>query len=267
MTLKDIEARLARAGVPDPKTDARLLISHFCGVSPAMLLADRAREFDTPALQDAVSRRERREPLQHILGEVYFFGERYAVSADCLSPRADTELLVEDACRTLPDGARFADFCTGSGCIALSVLAHRPDTSAVAVDISEKALALAKKNAEALGLSARVAFFCADLLKDAPTFPVPDYILANPPYIQTGVLKTLEAELSFEPQIALDGGEDGLLFYRTLLERFSPKAFYFEIGYDQRDAVSALGEEKGYTARCARDAGGCDRLVVLDKKA
>ena len=95
--------------------------------------------------------------------------------------------------------------------------------------------------------------------------PVPEYILSNPPYIQSGVLPTLEPELSFEPRIALDGGEDGLLFYRTFLERFSPKVFYFEIGYDQREALFTLGEAKGYTARCARDAGGCDRLVVLSR--
>ena len=265
MTLKEIEALLAAAGVPDAKTDARLLVSHLCGVSPAMLLAERERDFDSPALSLAVARRKKREPLQHILGEVYFYGERYAVSADCLSPRADTELLVEDAVRTLPDGAYFADFCTGSGCIALSVLAHRPDTTALAVDVSDKALALAKKNAEALGVAARVTFLSCNLLSDTLPRPVPDVILSNPPYIQTGVLPSLEKELSFEPRLALDGGEDGLLFYRTFLSRFSPKTFYFEIGYDQRNAVVALGEEKGYAARCARDAGGRDRLVVLTK--
>lgn len=265
MTLKDIEARFRAAGVPDAKTDARLLVSHFCNVSPAMLLADRERDFDTPALEAAVLRREAREPLQHILGEAYFFGERYTVSGDCLSPRADTELLVEDAVRTLPEGALFADFCTGSGCIALSVLSHRPDLTAIAVDVSDAALTLAKENAQALDVSERVSFYLCDLLKDALPCPTPDYILSNPPYIPTAVLATLEKELSFEPRIALDGGEDGLLFYRALLARFAPKAFYFEIGYDQKDALVALGEQAGYTARCARDAGGNDRLVVLTK--
>ena len=265
MTLKEIEARLAKAGVPDPKTDARLLVSHFCGISPAMLLADRTRDYQSAALDTAVARRITREPLQHILGEVYFYGARFSVGADCLSPRADTELLVEDACRTLPRGAHFADFCTGSGCIALSVLAHRTDTTALAVDVSDKALSLARENAEALGLTDRIQFLACDLLRDTLPIPTPDYILANPPYIQTEVLETLEKELAYEPRIALDGGEDGLLFYRAFLDRFSPKAFYFEIGYDQREAVTALGEERGYTARCARDAGGCDRLIVLTR--
>ena len=265
MTLKELEARLAEHGIPDPATDARLLISHLFGVSPALLLAERGRDYKSDALEDAVTRRCARVPLQHILGEVWFYGERYTVSRDCLSPRADTELLVEDACRTLPEGVCFADLCTGSGCIALSVLLHRPDLSAIAVDVSESALAIARSNAEALGLSSRVRFVLCDIIKDELSFPLPDYILSNPPYIRTDVIPTLAPELSYEPRIALDGGDDGLLFYRAMLERFSPRAFYFEIGFDQREAVCALGEEKGYRARASRDAGGCDRLVVLEK--
>lgn len=265
MTLKELEEKLALGGIPDPKTDARLLLMHFFGVSPAMFYAERDKSYESDALEAAVQRRLRREPLQHILGEVCFYGERYFVSRDCLSPRADTELLVEDACRTLPEGVVFADFCTGSGCIALSVLAHRPDLRAVAVDVSEGALALAKKNAEALGLSSRIRFFKSDLLQDELPFHTPDFILSNPPYIQTDVIDTLAPELAYEPKIALDGGHDGLVFYRTMLDRLSPVRFYFEIGYDQREAVLALGEAKGYTARCARDAGGRDRLVVFEK--
>lgn len=265
MTFDELVKRLSLCGVPDPKTDARLLLSHFFGVSSAMLYAEREKRYESEAFFAAVARREAREPLQHILGETYFYGEKYFVSADCLAPRADTEVLVEDACRTLPQGGCFADLCTGSGCIALSVLAHRPDLTAVAVDVSEKALAIAKKNADALGLSSRVRFFLCDVLRDELPFPLPDDILSNPPYIRTDVIPTLEKEVHFEPSLALDGGEDGLLFYKTMLERFSPHRFYFEIGFDQKSDVVALGERKGYRARFARDAGGCDRLVVLEK--
>ena len=265
MTLRELEQRFALYGVPDPKTDARLLISHFCDVSPAMLYAERDRNYESRALEDAVARRCRREPLQHIMGEAYFYGARFLVSRDCLSPRADTEVLVEEACRTLPENAFFADFCTGSGCIALSVLKERPDLTAIGVDVSESALAIATENAKALGLSSRVRFYLCDLLSDELPFEAPEYILSNPPYIQSGVIPTLAPELGYEPHIALDGGEDGLIFYRTFLARFSPTRFYFEIGYDQRDSVSALGTEGGYSARCLCDAGGCDRLVVLEK--
>ena len=265
MTFAALEAQLSAHGIPDPKTDARLLIAHFCGVSPAMLYAERDRDYQSPALDAAVARRLLREPLQHILGEAYFFGERYFVSRDCLSPRADTELLVEAACRTLPEGAHFADLCTGSGCIALALLRVRPDLTAIAADVSDEALAIARKNADALGLSARVQFVSCDLLADGLSFPMPEYILSNPPYIKTDVLPTLAPELSYEPSLALDGGEDGLLFYRSFLDRFSPKRFYFEIGFDQREAVTALAEERGYHTRCMQDAGGCDRLVIAEK--
>lgn len=265
MTFSALEALLASHGIPDAETDARLLLSHFCGVSAAMLYAERNRDYQSEALENAVARRLAREPLQHILGEAYFFGERYFVSRDCLSPRADTELLVEEACRTLPEGALFADLCTGSGCIALSVLSHRPDLTAIAVDVSDAALAIARKNADALGLSARVEFVCCDLLADKLPFPMPEYILSNPPYIRTDVIPTLAPELFYEPSLALDGGEDGLLFYRAFLEKFAPLRFYFEIGFDQKDVVTALGTEKGYTAHTLRDAGGCDRLVILEK--
>lgn len=265
MTLKELEEQLSLHGIPDPKTDARLLLSHFFDVSPAMLYAERDKSYESEAFRQAVLRRLTREPLQHILGEVCFYGERYTVSRDCLSPRPDTELLVEDACLTLPKGARFADFCTGSGCIALALLRAREDLTAVAVDVSEKALAIARKNAEDLGLSSRVEFVLCDLLRDELPFDAPDYILSNPPYIQTEVIPTLAPELAFEPLIALDGGEDGLVFYRAMLTKFSPKRFYFEIGYDQKNAVTALGSAAGYTARTSRDAGGCDRLVVLEK--
>lgn len=253
------------AAIPSPATDARLLLSHFFGVSPAEILAHPERDYTGDGFAAAVAQRMSRVPLQHILGEAYFYGNRFLISPDCLIPRADTELLVEEACRLLPKGAHFADFCTGSGCIALSVLSQRTDTTALGVDISPKALAVAQKNADALGLSTRVAWHTCDLLQTNLPHDAPRYILSNPPYIRDSVISTLEPELSHEPRIALCGGEDGLLFYRTLLSRFSPDLFLFEIGFDQGDAVAALGREKGYTATVKKDLGGCDRLVILSR--
>ncbi len=266
MTLLSLTNALREGGIPEADTEARLLLSHFSGVSPAALLADRTREYESEALKAALARRLSREPLAHILGEVVFFEETYSVSADCLIPRSDTELLVEEAIALLPEGAHFADLCTGSGCIAISVLAHRPDATALAVDLSEAALALAKKNAERNGISSRISFLKDDIL--SPAFPTDalDAILSNPPYIRTSVVPTLAPELAYEPRMALDGGEDGLLFYRAMLERFSPSLFLFEIGYDQGADIRRLGEEKGYAVTVKRDLGGCDRLAVLKKK-
>lgn len=265
MTFAMIKDTLAKAGVDDPACDARLLISHIFGVSPAMQLAFPEKDYESQALTDALARRSAREPLQHILGEAYFCGERFTVSADCLIPRADTELLVEQAAQLLPHGALFADLCTGSGCIAIALLCLRPDLSAIAADISPAALAVAKENAEALGVSDRIRFCKADLLGDTLPFPMPDYLLSNPPYIKEDVLSTLAPELGFEPRIALDGGEDGLIFYRSFLARFHPACFLFEIGFDQGEAVSALGEAAGYRACVRKDLGGRDRVVILTK--
>ena len=264
MTLAELSHTLAKMGVPDPSTEARLLLSHLFDLSFAALLAEPMRSYESDALFDALARRKKREPLQHILGEVFFYGERYTVSADCLIPRADTELLVEEAIRRLPKGAVFADLCTGSGCIALSVLAHRPDLSAVAADLSDAALAVAKKNAAALGLSDRIRFFKCDLLSDPLPFDLPEHLLSNPPYISRSVLPTLAPELAYEPQMALDGGEDGLLFYRSFLSRFSPRLFLLEIGYDQGAALLSLAQSANYRAQILRDAGGCDRVAVLE---
>ena len=263
MTYRALVDLFTKADIPTPKTDARLLLAHFFDADAAGILAHPERDYTGDAFSDAVAQRIRRVPLQHILGTADFFGMRFFVSPDCLIPRPDTEILVEEACRLLPTGAHFADLCTGSGCIALSVLAHRPDTTALAVDISPAALAIAKKNADALGLSDRVTFLLADVLSS--DIALPAYILSNPPYIQSEVIPTLAPELAHEPALALDGGSDGLLFYRDMLSRFSPKAFLFEIGYDQGEAISALGKERGYAVRIVRDLGGCDRVALLTK--
>lgn len=265
MTLSFIAERLSDAGVPDPMTDARLLVMHALGISAASLYADPHREYEGEALLSALRRREAREPLQHILGEVGFYGELYTVSSDCLIPRADTELLVEEAIRALPAGGTFWDLGTGSGCIAISVLAHRPDLRAVAVDVSQRALALAGQNAEKNGVSERVTLLCADLLsgEGMPSSDGVCAILSNPPYIRSAVIPTLKSELSYEPREALDGGEDGLLFYRTILDRYSAPLYLFEIGYDQADALRALANERAMRATVSKDLGGNDRLVLI----
>lgn len=266
MTLSELKMRLKAAGIEDADTEARLLLTHFFSVSPALLYADPTKDYGSAALENALSRRLSREPLAHILGETEFFEESYFVSPDCLIPRADTEILVEKAIELLPNGARFADLCTGSGCIAISVLAHRPDAQATAVDISEKALAIAQKNAERNGVLSRISFLKEDIL--SPTTLKKDSfdaILSNPPYIRSAVMPTLAPELSYEPQIALCGGEDGLIFYKTMLSFFSPSLFLFEIGFDQGEDLCRIGEEKGYKTEIFKDLGGRDRLAVLHR--
>ena len=266
MTLAEITAQLRSAGIEGAASEARALICRFESISSAVLLADPGRDFCSRQLSDAVARRVSREPLQYILGTVGFYHEEYEVSPACLIPRADTELLVEEAIRRTPSGTRFADLCTGSGCIAISVLAARQDLTAVAVDISAEALAIAAKNAQKNGVADRLTLVQADLLSDIPDAVLAvDTVLSNPPYIRRAVIPTLDIEVQREPVIALDGGEDGLLFYRRMLKTLSPSLFLFEIGYDQKEDLLSLSAATDYKALCLRDLGDRDRVMILEK--
>ena len=247
MTLNDIVRELEAAGIENAENDALILAETFTGKSKDKLLFEKNADIGSRELDAALARRARREPLQYIIGKWYFWREEYKVSPDCLIPRADSEIVVERATSVLPRGARFLDLCTGSGCLAISILASRPDLSAVAVDISERALELAKYNAAHNGVSDRIEFVCADVMRDLPeNLGKFDAIISNPPYIRTSEIGALAPELAFEPKIALDGGADGLDFYRKILEDHKKLlknggTFIFEIGYDQAEAISALG--------------------------
>ena len=180
--------------------------------------------------------------------------------------------MVELAIKYLPAGAYFADFCTGSGCIVTAVLANRPDTTAVAVDAFENTLAMARKNCEANGVGERVSLILRDLLQplDGAFERKFDCILSNPPYIPTEVVKGLAPELAHEPQVALDGGADGMRFYRHFLSEsekvLKDKGFWlFEIGYDQEQAIRDLSAELGFACSVERDLGGNPRVAIVRK--
>ncbi|MBQ5834081.1 MAG: peptide chain release factor N(5)-glutamine methyltransferase [Clostridia bacterium] len=273
MTYSELCRRLFAAGIENAQGEAAILLEHFCGIDAMARLSDPEADLTSPELEGALQKREARYPLQYILGEWDFYRQTYEVCPDCLIPRSDTEILVEEAIRLLPFDARFADLCTGSGCIAISVLAERPDTSAVALEKFPATLALACRNAERNGVANRFSPLREDLL--APTRPLSDEpldaILSNPPYIPTSVLPSLAPELSAEPPAALDGGEDGLLFYRAILRDYArylkPSGFLLlEIGYDQAEALCSLAPQYGFSCvRVLRDYGGQDRVLHLKR--
>lgn len=220
--------------------------------------------------KNVVQRRNTSEPLEYILGYAWFYGLCFDVTPKCLIPQSDTEIICEKIIASLKKGARFADICTGSGCIALSALSQTENTTAVGYDISEGALSVAKRNAEKFGLTERFTaiqadVFSPDFLSDAGEF---DLIASNPPYIRTDVIKTLSPEVQKEPHIALDGGADGLCFYRRLLE-VCPKhikkggLLLMEIGYDQKEALTALCESHGFSSKFYKDFGGNDRVCAV----
>ena len=265
---------LSRAGMEDPATEAALLLETFAGVSRAALMTDRRRLYDSPALEEAVSRRMSREPLQYILGEWEFFGCPFTVNEHCLIPRPDTEILVEVALNLLPPNARMVDLCTGSGCVAVATLVHRPDVTAAALELFPETLALATRNAERNGVSDRFTPVCANLLTDgvrvlAQGAPY-DAILSNPPYIPTAVIEGLSPEVRREPAAALDGGADGLTFYRAILKEYAPLVkpgghILLEMGFDQAEALKQLTAAylPAASVEILRDLGGNDRVTKI----
>ncbi len=272
MTYRELCTTLKSSGIDCAENEAALLFEHFGGLSRASLMADPSRELDSPELFRALERRLTREPLAYILGQWDFFEETYEVSPHCLIPRPETELLVEAAIDLLPKNARFADLCTGSGCIAISTLRHRPDCRAVAVDLFPDTMALAEKNAASNRVADRFEGLIADALSPAlPSRVGPvNAILSNPPYIRTDVVDTLEPELFCEPRAALDGGEDGLLFYRAVTKNFSAflppdGLILFEIGFDQERDILKIAAENGFRCQVERDLSGNPRLAVLKR--
>lgn len=266
MKLSTATKTLKEAGIEDALFEARVLFSEIGGFS-SLELYGRDAECESCELSEAVMRRAKREPLQYIIGKASFYREEYKVTPDCLIPRSDTEILVDEVVKRLPSGARFIDICTGSGCIALSVLKNTDSTTALAIDISEKALSVARENANSLSLDKRIKFVAADALKKTAegNFYA---VVSNPPYVTPSAYKNLQPEIYFEPDIAFLGGEDGLNFYRAILENYKNNLkeggfFAFEIGYDQADALKALADEHSLKIEIKKDLSDNPRVAIL----
>ena len=272
LTYYEICARFEAAGLEDAAADAAVLLAYFGGISTATLPFRKNENIVDPRLARAVEQRANHYPLQYLVGEWGFCGQTYEVNEHTLIPRSDTETLVEEALKLLPRGACFADLCTGSGCIAVATLDLRDDTRADVYELYPKTLALAQKNAEHNKVSDRFSSFCGDVL-DGSLLGEKKYdaIISNPPYIRSDVIPTLQKEVLTEPHAALDGGEDGLIFYRSIVEKFADNLkengfFLFEIGYDQADDLRRIAEENGFECEIYKDLCACDRAALLRPK-
>ena len=281
--------RLSEAKISEAELDAWYLLSHVTKIDRGTYFAEIKRPLtkeQEKCYLELIGKRADRIPLQHLTGEQEFMGLTFQVNEHVLVPRQDTEILVEEALKTVCPGMRILDMCTGSGCILLSLLWYankknglvcgkineelweRFAVTGVGVDISEDALNVAEKNRKAvLGALASAAIFQeSDLFAQIEgRF---DMIVSNPPYIRTAVIATLEEEVRcHDPLLALDGKEDGLYFYERIIEE-SPAflkqggRLLFEIGHDQAEAVSELMKQRGFEQiRVKKDLAGLDRVL------
>ncbi len=264
--------RLKEAGVDSPAIDARLLLEAAANVSRADLISDPYRPLtgdQADVFQDFLDRRARREPVSHIVGRKGFWKIMVSVNSTVLTPRPETEVIVDYALRTFEEHQPFTvlDLGVGSGAIVLSILAERPAAKGLGVDVSEEALAVARENAANLDLNERLALLRSDWTAGLAPDEF-DLVVSNPPYIATDLIPTLDPEVrDHEPRLALDGGPDGLDAYRRLapeiLRVLKPDGvFAVEIGYDQARAVEALFEAAGAVDLVTlKDLANRDRVI------
>lgn len=271
MTLRHAIAKLAAVGIDSAKNDALSIYSHVSGRSMASLIFSLDEDISQTSHYDSfiklIERRAAREPLQYVLGKWSFYGDDYKVSPACLIPRPETEDIVAAVLSILPKNARIADLCCGSGCIGIAVTKNS-DAICTSVDISADAIEIARENALAIGVADRVSFRIADVTARPQDVELYDVIVSNPPYIRRDVIPQLEPELAYEPVIALDGGDDGMVFYRAIVKNYadtlkSDGAFVFEIGYDQADDITALAESNGFSADVKLDVENRPRTAIL----
>ena len=262
---------LRSAKVNDPRREARLLLSHASGRPVEWIFAHPEANFTAgPTYQRFIERRWRREPMSHILGSREFRSLCFEVTADVLDPRPDSEVLVEAALALRPvtgESFNVLDLGTGTGCLLLSVLNERPAASGTGVDLSEAALAVARRNAWGLGLAERAKFRRGDWRNClGGTY---DLVLSNPPYIPSNEIDQLEPEVAcHEPRLALDGGADGLDAYRAIA-RSTPSllankgALIVEFGTGQAEAVCAIFAQRGITeVQLECDLAGRPRCLI-----
>ena len=272
----------ARKDVDSPRLSAELLLSHVLNVPRIKLYTDYERvvpDKDLARYRTLVQRASEQEPIAYLTGRAHFFNLEFEVTRDVLIPRPDTETLVENVLQLARNASGFEsprvlDLCTGSGCVAAAIAHHLKAATVVAIDNSEPALAVARRNVERLGLAERVVLELGDLfepisrLVDARPF---DLIVANPPYIATARIETLDRSVrEYEPTAALDGGIDGLAVIRRILEGAPSRLraggrVYVEIAFDQ--AAAALEVARQHEAhfddvRVLKDHAGNDRVLT-----
>ncbi|HJG86767.1 peptide chain release factor N(5)-glutamine methyltransferase [Pseudoflavonifractor capillosus] len=271
----DARQKLKAAGVEAAQLEARELVCFAAGKNREQFFRDMslyASDEVEAKVEDLMNRRLAGEPVAYLIGEWEFYGLPLDISRGVLIPRADTEVLAEQAilaARAAGEGARVLDLCAGSGCVGLAVAANAPNCRAVLADVSEEALKICRQNIRRNDLNARVTCVQADA-RQAPPAMLWDFdvIACNPPYIPTGDIDGLDPSVrDYEPRLALDGGDDGLDFYRDIAEKWRTAlrlggVLLFEVGIGQASGVEQILSRCGYEdIETFQDTGGIWRVV------
>lgn len=268
--VKEGAARLKECNVDNAEYDSFALLADIIDIDRTYYLVYGKKELDDMSYKvfcEYIKRRCCHEPLQHILGKAWFYGNEFLVDKNVLVPRPDTEILIEEALKHLKPQDNVLDMCTGSGCIILTLALNRQLNVAVGADLSEAALNVADKNAKKLNVSG-VKYIHSDLFANINEEYKFDMIVSNPPYIETAVIETLSDEVRlYDPKMALDGMADGLHFYRLITEQSvnyisNDGRLIYEIGYNQAEAVKEIMAAAGYAdIQVIKDYSGLDRVV------
>lgn len=273
---REVSAILKTSGIEDAPKEAEILITETLGIDRTSLYSGKYEitEDDSRRIDSLLQRRLKREPLQYILGHVEFNGLRFNIGRGVLIPRPETEILAEEAIKILKDkkikGPSVLDLCTGSGCIAITIAKHLPDAMVYGIDMSETALRFAEENALSNNVR-NIKFLRGDLYEPLRMMNFQmrfDMIVSNPPYIRSGDIKSLQPEIKdWEPVEALNGGEDGLKYYRKIIE--GCKDFLIDNG----DLLLEVGDSGGVIeiarsnnlriVSIIKDLSGIDRVLRI----
>ena len=274
MTLQEMRRQLktlfTQHDIESPEADSGLLLMHTLSLTKTELLLNN-RALTPEEISHIMSLADRRilgEPVRYLTGSAPFMDLEFTLNSETLIPRPDTEVLVEAVSERIGgEPLTLWDIGCGSGCIGISLAYLHPNLKVLELDIAEEALDAAKTTVVRYGLQDRISFHLHDILSGMPNLPKPDIIVSNPPYIPSQDIESLQKEVRiFEPRRALDGGEDGLLFYR-FIAKHAPLStgglLAFEIGYDQGESVPALLAEHGYrNIVLLKDLSGNPRVVL-----
>ncbi len=277
MTIKEALKKsvelLEKNNIEESILKAKIVLANLLEKPKEYLFINENEELDKKIEQDffeKVNKLCNNIPLQYLTHIQQFYGLEFYVDDNVLIPRADTEILVEEVIKSIKDtksDIKILDMCTGSGIIAIILAKYCKNVDITAVDKSNGALNVAIKNAKKHGVYEKIEFINSDMfenLKDRYNI-----IVSNPPYIESDVINTLTKDVQNEPKMALDGGKDGLDFYRNIFnntDKFLEKAgqIFLEIGYNQRESVSKIFEEKFKNIKCIKDLSGLDRVIVVN---